>query len=281
MSVKILTDSSSDYEAYEIKEKNIEVVPIAVSFGEEHYLDGVDLDKDTFYKKLESSSEFPKTAQPTPNEFLEYFNKAKENNDDLVVILLSSGLSGTVQSANIAKDMCEYDNIFIIDSVHAVTGVRMLVDSAIKLRDEGKSGKEIYNEILVLTTKVRSVVMVDTLEYLHKGGRLTKAQATLGEAVNMKPIISIDELGKLYMKDKSLGKTRAYKKIIKLFKSFDIDTSYPVYFPYSNEKSNCEELVKKLKAMDIDVDEKYMYNIGPTVGAHLGSGTFGFTMVVK
>lgn len=281
MAVKILTDSSADYESFELKEKDIEMVPIAVSFGEEHYLDGVDLDKDTFYKKLESLDEFPKTAQPTPREFLEYFNKAKENNDELVVILLSSGLSGTVQSANIAKEMCEYEKIFIIDSVHAITGVRMLVDDAVKLRDEGKSGEEIYKKILVLTTKVRSVVLVDTLEYLHKGGRLTKSQAAIGGAVNMKPIISIDELGKLYMKDKSLGKARAYKKMIKLFNSYDRDLNYPVYFSYSNQKENCEELVKKLKASGIEVDEKYMYNIGPTVGAHLGSGTFGFTLVEK
>lgn len=281
MGVKILTDSSADYEPFELEQKGIEMVPISVSFGEEHYLDGVDLDKETFYKKLESSKEFPKTSQPTPNEFLSYFQKAKENKDDLVVILLSSGLSGTVQSANIAKDMCEYDNIYIVDSVHAVTGVRLLVDSAIRLSQEGKSGEEIYKEILVLTTKLRSVVMVDTLEYLHKGGRLTKAQATLGEAVNMKPIISLNELGKLYMMDKTLGKARAYRKIMNIYKKFDRDENYPVYFPYSNDKSNCEELVNKLIANGENVSMENMYNIGPTVGAHLGSGTFGFTLVIK
>jgi len=281
MAVRILTDSSSDYEANEIKEKDISMVPIAVSFGEEHYLDGIDINKDTFYKKLLNSDIFPKTAQPAPRDFLKFFNEAKEAGDDIIAILLSSGLSGTVQSANIAKQICEYDNLYIIDSVHAVTGVRLLVDTAVKLRNEGKNGREIYEEISSLVKRLRSVVMVDTLEYLHKGGRLTKVQAALGEAVNMKPIISIDSKGKLYMKDKSLGKARAYKKIIKEFKKIDRDENYPVYFPYSNEKENGLDFVNKLIISGENVDEKYLYNIGPTVGAHLGSGTFGFTMVEK
>lgn len=281
MGVRILTDSSSDYEQNEIKEKDILFVPIMVSFDEEHYYDGVDIDKDTFYDKLLNTDIFPKTAQPAPREFLKYFHEAKEAGDDIIAILLSSGLSGTVQSANIAKQISDYDNIFIIDSVHAVTGVRLLVDTAVKLRDEGLSGKEIYEKLSYLVTKLRSVVMVDTLEYLHKGGRLTKAQAALGEAVNMKPIISIDSEGKLFMKDKSLGKARAYKKMVKEYQKIDRDINYPAYFPYSNEKENCEELIKRLKSIDENINENDIYNIGPTIGAHLGSGTFGFTVVEK
>ena len=281
MSIKILTDSSADYESAELKEKDISLIPISVSFGEEHFLDGINLSKDDFYNKLFHSQEFPKTAQPAPREFLEHFNEAKANGDELIVILLSSGLSGTVQSANIAKQISEYENIYIIDSVHAITGVRLLVDTAVKLRDEGESAKRIYENIYNLTKKLRSVIIVDTLEYLHRGGRLTKAQATIGEAVNMKPIISIDEHGKLYMKNKALGKARAYKKIIKIYQSFDRDDSYPVYFTYSNEKENCEELIRRLVSNGEKIDEDLIYNIGPTVGAHLGSGTLGFTMVVK
>lgn len=213
--------------------------------------------------------------------FADEFKKAKEENIELVVILLSSGLSGTFQTANMVKESVGYDKIYIVDSRHASVGSRLLTDIAIKLREEGNDGQTIVYKLNDIIPRLESVAVVDTLEYLHRGGRLTKAQAKLGEAVNMKPIISLANDGTLYVKDKSLGRSRSYKKIINIFKKEKIDENYPIYFIYSHDKSNCMELFNKIKKINDNIDIKDIYNMGPTIGAHIGSGTFGYACILK
>ena len=119
MSIRIVTDSGSDFEQTEIKSKNIEVIPIPISFEGKDYLDGVDLSKNEFFELLEKSEDFPKTAQPSPSVYLDIFQSAKENGDDVILIMLSSTLSGMMQTAYLCRDSVEYDRIFIIDSVSA------------------------------------------------------------------------------------------------------------------------------------------------------------------
>ena len=143
MAVQIIVDSTADFSAKEIEKRQITCIPMTVTFGNEQYIDGVDLTKEEFFVKLTNEKEFPKTSQPSPAKFADCFEEAKENGDDVVAILVSGALSGTVQSATIAKDIAEHDGVYIVDSKSATLGIRLLVDRAVRMRDQGKSAKEI------------------------------------------------------------------------------------------------------------------------------------------
>ena len=143
MKTVIVTDSTCDIEKSILDQMNVEMVPLTVLFGDESYRDGIDLTKKEFFEKLASSSVNPTTSQPTPDLFLEVFNKHKAEGNEVVYIGISSVLSGTVQSAKIAKEMCGYDNIYIVDSLCATAGIELLVRVACSMRDSGEGAKSI------------------------------------------------------------------------------------------------------------------------------------------
>lgn len=277
--IRIIVDSSSDFTAEELKEQNLELVPISVTIDEKTYLDGVDLDRDLFYQLLTESETFPKTAQPSPQMFLDIFMDAKEKGDDVICILLSSELSGTYQSACLAKDMAEYDNIHIIDSRSATLVIRMLANHACKLRNDGCSVTEITETIESLKSRVKVVAAIDTLEYLCKGGRLNKTAATIGELASIKPMITINEEGVIQILGKSIGKNKAISGIVKLLQEKTIDEAFPIYSLYTLGTSNTEKLEEKLAAEGILIAERLQ--IGPTIGAHVGPEAFGIVFVEK
>ena len=277
----LLTDSAADYENEELVAKDILRVPLTISFGQESFLDGVNLSKDEFYERLLSRQVFPVTSQPSPESFLPHFLKAKEEGNALVAILLSSGLSGTVQSANIAKEMADYQQIYVVDSLSSVTGLRLLVDVANQMRHQGYEAPAIVEEIERLKRRIKIVAMVDTLEYLHCGGRLTKKQAKIGEIMNLKIIFGIDSNGKLEVYDKCLGKTRACKSILKTLEEEPFDEQYPVYIPYSHDKTACDYLVEMARQQWPQIGNDHFYNIGPTIGTHVGDCAFGFSYIRK
>lgn len=281
MKIHILTDSSADFEQEELIQKDIICVPLTITFGNESFLDGAELAKDDFYTRLLKRETFPTTAQPSPEAFLEHFKKAKENGDAVICILLSSGLSGTVQSATIAKGMIDYDQIYVIDSLTATTAIRLLVDIACGLREEGRDAASLAQEITALVARAKIIAMIDTLEYLHRGGRLTKTQAKMGSLVNLKPIITLNSQGKIDVIDKCLGFSRAIKSIQKLFEKHPYDERYPVYLPFAHDKTNGLKLVSEAEKKWPVVDAKHLYNIGPTIGTHTGAGAFGFAYIEK
>jgi len=279
MAITLITDSAADFELHELKEKNIISVPMTITFGGQAYHDGVDLSKAEFYSKL-SDGGYPSTAQPSPLDFLKHFKKAMEAGDSVVAILLSSSLSGTVQSANIAKNMLGYDDIYIIDSLSAVTGQRMLVDIANQMRANGDSARAIAEKIEELKHRLKIIAIVDTLRYLYKGGRLSKAQAMIGNIAHLKPIISVYLDGKVTLAEKCIGTGRAMKKLISIFEGDCIDYDYPVYFPYSYDISNCSKLFNGVKDRHPEIGENF-YNLGPTIGTHIGENAFGFTYILE
>ena len=144
---RILVDSSSDYGMKEIKEKNLEFVPIHITIGEKDYIDGVDFEKDEFYEILHSGSEFPKTSQPSPEAFVEIFEDAKAKGDSVICLLLSSALSGTFQSAVLAGSIVDYENIYLIDSLTATYPIKVLADHAIRRAREGMNPGNIAEEL--------------------------------------------------------------------------------------------------------------------------------------
>ena len=239
--IKIITDSTSDIDVTYAKELNIDIVPLKVIIDGKEYKDRVDLQPDQFYSLLEKSEVLPTTSQPSPQEFLNYYQEAKENGDSVIVMTLSGTISGTYQSANIAKDLAEYENIYVIDSLNATQALRLLVLKAVALREEGKDAETIFNELQAYKERVRIVAFVDTLEYLCKGGRMSKTVAAAGTLLKVKPIIGLRD-GKLEMFSKARGTVKATAKIIELIhEDGEIDFNEPICIGYTGNDEGLEK----------------------------------------
>ena len=277
--IRLIVDSSSDYQLEELKQKNMELVPISVTIGEHSYLDGIDLNRDAFYKMLTETSDFPKTAQPSTQAFLDIFLDAKEKGDDCICILLSSGLSGTCQGACIARDMADYDNIYIIDSLAAICLIQVLAERACALRDQGYAAKDIVAEVEKLKSRVKVAAALDTLEYLYRGGRLSKTAATIGELANLKPMITITEEGTIGIIGKAIGRNKAITSLIKHVKENELDPDYPIYSLYTYGSENSEKFEERLESAEIHPAARLQ--VGPTIGTHIGPNAFGIMYVIK
>lgn len=275
--IRIVVDSSSDYQKEEIREKKLDLVTIAITIGEKQYVDGVDLERDRFYEILEETGEFPKTAQPSPQQFLDVFLDAKKKGDEVVCITLSSALSGTYQSALLAKDMAEYEPVYIVDSKTATCNIKVLADYARKLADDGQSARGIAEQIEALKSRVKVVAALDTLEYLSRGGRLGRTAAAIGDMAGLKPLITITEDGEVAMLGKALGKNKAISHILRHLEKLKIDEAFPVYSIYSYGTENCEKFEEKLEAHGIRTTNRLQ--IGATIGAHIGPEAFGIIFV--
>ena len=276
--IKLLVDSSSDYR----KPDGVcdYFVPLTVSLGDSNYKDGVDLDADTFYNMLTSTKEFPKTAQPSPQDFADIFEEVKESGDELICILLSSALSGTYQSAMIAKSMVEYDKIYLIDSLTATHMIGVLAEYAAGLIREGLPAPEICEKCDAIKGKIKAIAGIDSLEFLYRGGRLSKTSATVGSVANIKPIITVSEEGKVDNIKKLIGRKKATSFIISQMESMQPDDSFPMYSIYTFGEENTAHLEKKLYE-ETGYVVKERVQVGPTIGSHIGPGAYGIIFVTK
>lgn len=277
--IKILVDSSSDYSPEEIRQKGYLFVPVTISIGENSYVDGVDLERNAFFELLIHGSDFPKTAQPSPQAFLEHFQKIKRDGDEVICILLSSELSGTCQSALLAKNMVEYDGIHIVDSLSATFCIKILADHAASLIRQGLGAARIVAELERLKSRVKVVAALNTLEYLQKGGRIGKATATIGEMANIKPVITVTKEGGIGVLGKCIGKNKAISFIVKHLEELSLDTAFPVYSIFSYGTDNCEKFEEKLAEKNIPITRRLQ--IGATIGSHIGPEAFGLIFVEK
>lgn len=277
--IKILVDTSADFTAEELNALDIQFVPITVTIDGTDYRDGIDLTKDEFYNLLENAQEFPKTAQPSPQDFLDVFEEAKEQGDSLIYLSLSSALSGTFQSATLAKNMAEYDEIYLVDTLSATHAIHILTEYACKLREEGLTAAEIVPKLEEIKSRITILAGLDTLEYLYKGGRLNKATAAIGELANLKPIITVTEEGKIGVPGKCLGRNKALASLQKMITETGVDSSFPAYSIYTYGTENVEKLEAKLRGSGISITKQLQ--IGATIGAHIGPGAFGFIFVAK
>lgn len=277
--IRILVDSSADYTAQELKERNMELVPISITLDGKSYRDGIDITKNELYEMLTKTDDFPKTSQPSPQDFLDVFEDVKEKGDSVIFLSLSSGLSGTFQSATLAKSMAEYDEIYLVDTLSATHAIRLLAEHALKLRDEGKDAATIAAELEDLKSRIVILAAVDTLEFLYKGGRLNKATAAVGELANLKPIVTVNAEGKVSVVAKCLGRNKALASLTKMISEKEIDTNFPVYSLYAYGEENTEKLEEKLVAAGISISERQQ--IGATIGSHVGPGAYGAIFIVK
>ena len=278
--IRILVDSSSDYSQEEVQEKGLVFVPIRIELAGKEYLDGIDLERDRFFELLQETGEFPLTSQPSPQEFLDIFQEVKEAGDDLVCILLSSHLSGTCQSARLASQMMDYeDHIFIVDSRAATYNIKVMADYALELVHDGLSAAEIAERLEAFKSRVHVVAMIDTLEYLRRGGRIGKAAAVVGDLARIKPVIYVTPEGEIGLAGKALGKNKAINMILKWIGEHPLDESFPAYSIYSYGTENSEVFEERLSREGIRFDERLQ--IGATIGTHIGPGAFGFVYVKK
>lgn len=271
MAVKIIVGSTCDVE--ESIKKDLIVVPLHVTFGDEDFLDSVDITKDEFYERLEKKEEFPMTSQPTPVAFMDVYKEVIDKGDEAVVIVLSSKLSGTYQSAKLASEGLE-DKIFIVDSLNVSNAEGALVDYATRLVKEGKSAREIKDLLDEAKKRLRLVVLVDTLEYLERGGRISKTSALLGNLLSVKILLA--------MKDgaiTSVGKAKGVKNANHLFiseieKTGSIDFDMPVKLGYTGrDSSKIEKYLRETKSLWEDkISSPEFIQIGSVVGTHTGPG---------
>lgn len=273
----IVTDSTSDIPPAMAEQYGIEVVPLTLMFGEEAFRDNVDMTPEQFYERLPRSPQLPTTSQPSPVEYMNVYRRIQEQypGSPILSFHISSGLSGTYQSAVLAKSMLEEDGeaVTVVDSLSASYGFGFMVVEAARLAQQGKEPAAILEQVERLRQSRKLYFLVDTLEYLQKGGRIGKASAILGTLLNIKPILSIDAEGIIYAVEKVRGRKKAVARMIELFKA-DLPgvNNINVAVGHTAEPASGEEFLREL-AGHFTLKEKVLTNVGPVVGSHVGNGT--------
>lgn len=282
MGVRIIVDSACDILQDEAREKELQILPLRTAFGDTEYRDGYDLTHEEFFEKLIESDVLPTTSQIAPYEYEKAFEQVREAGDTAVCITLSSGLSGCCQSARIAA--ADYaDCVWVVDSENASLGQQILVYYAVSLRDAGKSAQEIAELLDEKKKNIRLIALLDTLEYLKKGGRISSAVALAGSLLSIKPVIALQD-GAVAMLGKARGSKNGNNMLNKLIQeSGGVDFSMPYTLAYSGLSdhllrkyvSDSETLWKGA------VETLPVTTIGSAIGTHIGPGAIGAAFFVK
>lgn len=273
--IGIITDSVGML-SNEFKEKHdVTCVPLSVIIDDDTFIDGVTIDNKLLFGKLDEGK-MASTSQPTPNAFLDAYNKLSSEYDEILVILISSKLSGTYQSALIARDLYEGNaNIAIIDSLNGAMGEEILIKLAVDMHNNGKNINEIEIELNSIKHNVELYVTIDDLTSLVRGGRLSKTQATIGNLLNVKPLLKLKN-GKLVFSDKIRTKKKVYKKMIEsLINSIKGKENVIVRIGYTDSLSNAIELKEMIEEVNHDIDVEISGVIGPVLSVHVGTGGLG------
>lgn len=279
MKTRIIVDSAADLMP-EVKER-VHIVPLTVCFSGEEYIDGITIDSRTFYEKLVESDVLPTTSQATPDAFMKEFQKAKNASEAVVVITISSKLSGTYQSAMIAAE--EFDNIHVVDSGTAAIGEGTLAELALRYLDEGLDAKEIADRLEEEKKKIIIVALVDTLEYLKKGGRISKTVAFAGTVLNIKPVISVVD-GDINMLGKARGSKMGNNLLVQeIEKAGGVDFSKPVLLGYTglSDAMLLKYIEDSRHIWDENLKEVRYAAIGSVIGTHAGPGAVGVSFFKK
>ena len=269
MPVRIITDSTVDIAD---KYSNLfTVVPLTVTFGEKDYIDGVTINKQEFYQKLVSSPELPKTSQATPAAFADVFRDLQEKGDEAIVITVSSRLSGTYQSACIAAE--DFPNVRVVDSKNVSIASGVLAEYALRCAEEGMGLDELANHLSKKRDEVGLVAMVDTLEYLKKGGRISGAAALAGGVLGIKPVVTTRD-GALAVLGKARGSTKANNLLIEQIRKNGVDFSMPLLLGYTGLSDDMlrqyiqdSQCLWKGHVTDLDCVQ-----LGSVIGTHAGPG---------
>ena len=268
--IKIVTDSTSYVDKAYVLEENISVVPLNYVFGGESFVEGFKGEYEEFFNKLASTNLFPTTSQPSAGDFYKVFTQAFDDGyEEIIAILISSKLSGTYNSAVLAKNMLEDKIITIIDSESSASNMRFLVEDAVNMAKEGKTNKEIVEFIEEKKKTMKILLTPGTLEYLARGGRMSSLQSTIGNLLNIKPIIELKD-GKLELLEKVRGRNKALSKILSYVYD-DVQRIGVCHILNEDEATKFKSILEdKFPNAIITLDD-----LGPVVGAHLGPKTLG------
>lgn len=282
MAVKFIIDSASDILPSEAMELGMTHLPLKVIFGEEEYADAVDLTHEGFYEKLVESDIFPSTSQVPPADFEDAYRKVTENGDTAVVVTLSSKLSGTYQSAVIAQEDYE-GKVFVVDSENVALGERILIYRGLEYAKEGLSASEIAERLDEDKKKIRLLALLDTLEYLKKGGRISSAVAFAGGLLSIKPVIAIVD-GAVELVGKARGSKQGNNLLRELVaKSNGIDFEKPFTLAYSglSDKLLQKYIKDSAELWEGYTDELPICTVGCTIGTHAGPGAVAVAFFEK
>lgn len=280
--VKIVTDSTCDLSNELIKQYDIAVVPLTVYFGDEAYKDGLDISSLEFYKFLCEKNTHPTTSQPSPEAFKEVYKNILANGDEIISLHISSGLSGTYQSAVLASKQLDNNDITVIDSKNLCLSLASIVLESAKAAKEGKSKDDILKMIQNMISNTELYFVVDTLEYMQKGGRIGKASALMGSLLNIKPILTLKD-GTVTPFDKVRGAKKALNKMGELVKDFvtrNEGKEVLISYAWGGNPVLLDEFMNTLPE-EYKREQDITVQIGAVVGAHIGPGAFGVSLTLK
>ncbi len=277
--MKIITDSAADITAQQAENMKIEIVPIRIQFGTRECPMDTEEDFDDFFRQLQQSRELPKTSQPSPREYLRLFSEAQQADEEVLVITLSSGLSGTINAAQLARSISGYEKIWILDSEQAITTQRYLVERAAALRDEGQDAAQIAEYLSDLRRKMTVCGMLDTLTYLKMGGRIPAALAFLGNTLHIKPVIELKDK-KLVMLGKARGRKSAIQCLWKEFEEKKPDDSHPVYFGYTLDREFGQEFMEMTRKR-YGLKNCRLVPVGGVIGTHVGPSCIAISLFIN
>ena len=279
MKTRIIVDSTADLMP-QVRER-VHVVPLTVHFGDTEYIDGVTIDHKTFYEKLIETDVLPTTSQATPAAFAVEFEKAQAAGEEAVVITISSKLSGTYQSAMIAAD--DYDNICVVDSGSGAIGGGILVELALRCLDAGMSAREIAAKLEEEKEKIVIVALVDTLDYLKMGGRVSKTVAFAGTLLNIKPVLSVTH-GDINMLGKARGSKQGNNLLVQeIEKAGGVDFTKPVLLGFTglSDAMLLKYIDDSKHIWEQGLEEVRYTTIGSVIGTHAGPGAVAVAFFKK
>lgn len=279
MKTQIIVDSTADLMPQ--YQSRVHIVPLTVRFGTEEFVDGVTIDHKTFYEKLVECDTLPTTSQAVPDDFLSVIEKATAAGDGAVIITLASKLSGTCQSAVIASR--EFENVYVVDSSSVAIGGGILVERALQLSDEGQDAKTIAERLEEEKQNIVIVALLDTLEYLKKGGRISKTVAFAGNVLNIKPVISVID-GEIQLIGKARGSRMGNNLLIQqIEKAGGVDFTKPVLLGYTGLSDTLllKYIEDSRQLWDKGLEQIRYTMIGSVIGTHAGPGAIAAAFFKK
>lgn len=275
MAIQIITDSGSDLPKELIEEYNIKVVPLNVTFGSKTYKSGIDIDNETFYNKMKNTEELPKSASPSPQDFIEVYKEVDTSNE-IIVLALSGALSSTYDSAVMAKNILLEEEptrkIEVINTKTGSCGQILLINDALQLIKDGLPFEEIVEKTKANIKRTKTLIFLETLENVVKGGRLSRTKASIANVLNIKILLEVSESGSIEVLDKVRGNSRALKRFIDYISEYGKSLEGKVL---TITHSNCEEKAKKILKEITDVypfQKTILSEIGPLIGTYAGEG---------
>lgn len=282
MNVKLISDSASDMTQLEAKEQGVIILPLKTVIDGVEYLDGVTITTEEFYEKLETCKELPTTSQISPAEFEDALRPIVESGEEAVIITLAGKLSGTAQSAAIAAAEVG-GNVWVVDSGNVTIGQNILLRYAVRLRDQGLTGREIAEELERVKSRICLLARVDTLEYLVRGGRLSKTAGFAGTLLNIKPVLCVED-GEIKVLGKARGSQQSNNMLTEFIKKKgDVDFSMPVILAYSGtDNALLKGYIENSRALwENHLDSLPITMIGSTISTHAGPGAIGVAFFAK